>query len=100
PRPMIGAPLRLVIVSPVSALLLDVNWIGLAGWKWLFILEGLPAVLFGVATLFLLTDRPRDAKWLTPVERDYLENALAAEARAKEVARTSRLWDALRLPNV
>src|SRR5207247_4671548 len=100
PRPMIGAPLRLVIVSPVSSLLLDVNCLGLAGWKWLFILEGLPAVLFGVATLFLLTDRPRDAKWLTPAERDYLENALAAEARAKEVTGKSGIRDALRMPNV
>jgi len=97
---IIAVPLSLAIGAPVSALLLDVNWLGLAGWKWLFILEGLPAVLFGVATLFLLTDRPRDAKWLTPAERDYLESALTAEARAKEVAHNSKLWDALRLPNV
>jgi ACS family tartrate transporter-like MFS transporter len=84
----------------VSALLLDVNWLGLAGWKWLFIVEGFPAVLLGIVTLFVMTDRPRHAKWLTGAERDYLENALAAEAQAKAPLVRSRLWDALRLPNV
>jgi ACS family tartrate transporter-like MFS transporter len=68
----------------VSALLLDVRWLGLAGWKWLFILEGLPAVVLGLITLWLMTDRPRHAKWLTPQERDYLENTLAAEAQTKQ----------------
>src|ERR1044071_1365951 len=82
---IIAVPLSLALGAPVSALLLDANWLGLAGWKWLFIIEGLPAVLLGIVTLLVLTDRPRDAKWLTPAERDYLEQALAAEARAKDV---------------
>ena len=81
-------------------MLLDANWLGLAGWKWLFIIEGLPAVVLGIVTLFLMTDRPRDAKWLTPAERDFLEEALAVEARAKELSGKSRIRDALRMPNV
>jgi ACS family tartrate transporter-like MFS transporter len=97
---IIAVPLSLALGAPISALLLDVNWLGLAGWKWLFILEGLPAVFLGIVTLLLMSDRPRDAKWLTQSERDYLEGALVAEARANEVAQRNRLWDGLRVPNV
>src|SRR5689334_806764 len=49
---VMAVPFSLALGAPVSALLLDVNWLGLAGWKWLFILEGLPAVLLGIITLF------------------------------------------------
>ena len=97
---IIAVPLSLALGAPLSGWLLDKHWLELAGWKWLFIIEGLPAVLLGVVTLFVMTDRPRDAKWLTPVERDHLEGALSAEARATEPAAKSRLWSALRLPNV
>jgi ACS family tartrate transporter-like MFS transporter len=97
---VMAVPFSLAMGAPVSALLLDVNWLGLTGWKWLFILEGLPAILLGIITLFYMTDRPRHAKWLTPTERDYLEGLLAAEARAKEAAGRSTVWQALRLRNV
>jgi len=97
---IMAVPLSLAIGAPVSALLLDANWVGLTGWKWLFIIEGLPAVLLGIVTLFAMTDRPRNAKWLTPAERDYLEEALVAEARAKESTGKNRIRDALRKPNV
>lgn len=82
---IMAVPFSLALGAPVSALLLDVNWLGLAGWKWLFILEGLPAVALGFITLWVMTDRPAHAKWLTPAERDYLENALAAEAKTKQM---------------
>src|SRR5881396_1424718 len=81
---VMAVPFSLALGAPVSALLLDVRWLGLVGWKWLFILEGLPAVILGVVTLLWMTDRPRHAKWLTPEERGHLEGLLAAEARAKE----------------
>lgn len=93
---VIAIPISLALGAPVSALLLDVNWLGLAGWQWLFIVEGLPAVVLGVVTLFALTDRPRDAKWLTEEERATLERDLASEP--KETKGT--LSDALRSPNV
>ena len=80
---VMAVPFSLALGAPVSALLLDVNWLGLTGWKWMFILEGLPAVVLGVVTLIWMTDRPRHAKWLTPEERDYLEGTLAAEAKAR-----------------
>lgn len=97
---IMAVPLSLALGAPVSALLLDVNWLGFAGWKWMFVVEGLPAVALGFITLAFLTDRPRDAKWLTAPERDYLEGVLAAEARAKEGSGGTTVWQALRLPNV
>lgn len=97
---VMAVPFSLALGAPVSALLLKVNWLGLAGWKWMFILEGLPAVLLGVMTLFYLTDRPRDAKWLTAAERNHLTAELEAEASAKEAKGRMRVWDALRLRNV
>ena len=97
---VMAVPFSLALGAPVSGLLLDVNWLGLAGWKWLFIVEGLPAVALGFVTLFWMTDRPRHAKWLTPAERDHLEGQLAAEARAKDSGGGTTVWQALRLRNV
>lgn len=97
---VMAVPLSLALGAPVSALLLDVKWLGLAGWKWMFILEGLPAVVLGFVTLAYLTDRPRDAKWLTSHEKNYLEEVLAREALEKEKTGAITVWQALRLPNV
>jgi ACS family tartrate transporter-like MFS transporter len=97
---LVAVPLSLALGAPVSSLLLDVHWLGLAGWQWLFIAEGLPAVLLGFITHACLTDRPRDAKWLTHEERANLEGTLAAEARAKEVTGKISVAQALRLPAV
>lgn len=98
---VMAVPFSLALGAPVSGLLLDVNWLGLAGWKWMFLLEGVPAVVLGVVTLVYMTDRPRHAEWLTAAERDHLEELLAAEARAK-VAATGKtsIGHALTLPAV
>lgn len=97
---LVAVPFSLALGAPVSSLLLDVKWFALAGWQWLFIVEGLPAVLLGILVLICFTDRPRDAKWLTQAERDHLENELAAEASAKEAVQKVSLSQALRLPVV
>ena len=97
---VMAVPFSLAMGAPVSALLLDVNWLGLHGWQWMFILEGVPGVILGFVTLWFMTDRPRHAKWLTEAERDYLEAALAAEALAKEGVNKISVWQALRLRNV
>jgi len=97
---VMAVPFSLAMGAPVSALLLKVNWLGLAGWKWMFILEGLPAVLLGVVTLFYLTDRPRQANWLTAEEKNLLITELKAEASAKEAKGRISVWSALRLRNV
>jgi len=97
---IVAAPFSLALGAPISAMLLDVNWFGLAGWQWLFILEGLPAVVLGVIVLFALTDRPKDAPWLTEQERNYLTGVLEAEAAAKEADGAVPIRAALRMPNV
>jgi ACS family tartrate transporter-like MFS transporter len=74
-----------VIGGPVSGALLEMDGIaGLAGWQWLFLLEGLPAVALGFVVLGYLTDRPEQAEWLAPEERSWLVARLAAERSAVE----------------
>jgi len=97
---VMAIPFCLALGAPLSAMLLKINWLGLVGWKWLFLLEGLPAVILGVATLYVLDDRPRDAKWLQPHERNWLSGQLDAEARAKDALGKTTFWQALRLRNV
>src|SRR5204862_6925793 len=59
---MAAQPVSLFIGSPISGLLLRANWFGVPGWRWLFIVEGMPAIIFGVVTLFYLTDWPHQAR--------------------------------------
>jgi len=80
---MSAISLAMVIGGPVSGLLLKLNWLGLEGWRWLFILEGLPAVLLGISVLFLLTERPEDAKWLPEDEKSWLIAELARERQER-----------------
>jgi ACS family tartrate transporter-like MFS transporter len=88
-------PLSYVIGSPLAGLLLGISWLNLRGWRWLFILEGLPAVFFGLLTLVYLTDWPRDAKWLPDVERDWINSTLDQEKSAKQKIRRYTIWQAL-----
>ena len=72
-------PISGVIGGPISGALLSLDGVlGMQGWQWLFLLEGIPSVIVGVLVLVLLPDRPRDAKWLPPSERDWLEATIAA----------------------
>lgn len=72
-RFMIALPLSGAIGNPVGVWLLQLDGrMGLAGWQWLFLLEGLPSVLLGISVLRLLPDGPRDARWLPPDERAWL----------------------------
>ena len=93
-------PLSYVIGSPLAGLFLGLTWLGLRGWRWLFILEGLPAVVFGVITLFYLTDWPRAAKWLKEEEREWITAELEKEKEKKKRVRTYTIWEALRQRDV
>ncbi len=85
---MVAIPISSVIGGPLSGLLLAMDgWLGLAGWQWLFIVEGLPAVIVGLMLLTRLTDRPEDATWLTADERRIVREQLAVEIKPKEVHR-------------
>ena len=79
---LIGIPLSGVVGAPVSGFLLHVRWLGLAGWRWVFIAEGLPAILLGFVTYFYLTDSPREARWLPTGERQWLQAELMREEPA------------------
>jgi ACS family tartrate transporter-like MFS transporter len=69
-----------IIGAPLSTWIMDnVTWLGMAGWRWMFILEGLPAVILGIVTFYYLIDRPDDAKWLTKDEKDWLKNEMQKE---------------------
>jgi ACS family tartrate transporter-like MFS transporter len=98
---MAAVPLATVIGGPVSGALLEMHGLlGLAGWHWLFIIEGLPAIGLGVIVLFFLDDRPEDARWLTPAERKALSATLAAEAEAARDVGYAELGQALTRPRV
>jgi len=88
-------PLSFVIGSPLAGYLLGISWLSLRGWRWLFILEGIPAVVFGAITAFYLTDWPREASWLRSEERDWITEQLSREKQAKQQLRSYTVWQAL-----
>ncbi len=80
---MTAVPVTGLIGAPLSGALLELDGLhGLAGWQWLFLLEGLPAVVLGTSVLFYLKDRPETAQWLSPEERNWLIETLAQERKA------------------
>lgn len=98
---VVGLPLAVAAGAPVSTALLGLDGLlGLRGWQVLYIAEAIPTVLIGVATFFVLTDRPEQATFLTESERTWLAAKLASERHAKEAARSFGLWQAMFSPKV
>jgi len=96
---MTAAPVAILIGAQVSEALLRLDgWLGLAGWKWLFIVEGLPAVVLGLVALLVLTDRPEQASWLDPEGRAWLSAEMAREQQARK--RHGAGWESLLDPKV
>jgi MFS transporter, ACS family, tartrate transporter len=97
----IAVPISTVIGAPVSGLLLGLDGaMGLKGWQWLFIIEGLPSILLGVVSWFYLTDRPERADWLSTEQKAWLASKLNAEVAAKQAAQHLTLGEALSSPKV
>ncbi|HDR9872812.1 TPA: MFS transporter [Burkholderia cenocepacia] len=93
-----AVPLASLISGPLSGAIFKLDTIGgLAGWQWIFICEGLPAFFIGIALLFVLADRPSEAKWLDAEEQQIVERAVSSEKRKNEV---HRLGTAFRDPRV
>jgi ACS family tartrate transporter-like MFS transporter len=91
-------PLSVVVASPIAGWILGHAWFGFAGWRWLFVLEGVPAVLLGGVAFYFLTDRPSEAAWLRPEQGEWIENKLREERSVS--AQTTRVWQALRSPAI
>ncbi|MEH7094550.1 MFS transporter [Neobacillus vireti] len=89
----VALPLSALIGAPLSTWIMDtIAWGGLAGWRWMFIIEGIPAVLLGIVVLFYLTNKPANAKWLTEAEKTWLEEELDKErALSAKLNKTSHL---------
>ena len=97
----IAVPVSTVIGAPISGLLLGLDGVmGLRGWQWLFIIEGIPSVLLGIVTWFYLTDRPEKADWLTTEQKAWLSAKLQAEIATKQAAKHLTLGEALSSPKV
>ena len=93
---MMAAPVAILVGAPLSEALLRLDGLyGFEGWQWLFLVEGLPAVVLGVLALVVLTDRPEQAGWLAPEERAWLSARMAREReeRVRHAASFGSLLD-------
>jgi len=96
---MVTQPLAVALGIPISRWILEnIAWSGLAGWRWVFIIEGIAPAVMGLVTLFYLTDRPQQARWLPEDEKEWLTAELKAEEARNIAAGRVRISDALRHP--
>jgi MFS transporter, ACS family, tartrate transporter len=93
---LIGLPIAVAAGAPVSTALLGLDgmW-GMKGWQIMYIAEGVPTVLIGIVTLFVLTDHPAQASFLTATEKAWLSAKLASERNAKEAVKKFSMWQGM-----
>ncbi len=98
---LIGLPIAVAAGAPISTGILALDGMfGLRGWQIMYIAEAIPTILIGIVTLFVLTDRPEQAKFLTVEEKTWLASKLLAERRAKEEVKTFGVWQSMFDPKV
>ncbi|HEX3992201.1 MAG TPA: MFS transporter [Acetobacteraceae bacterium] len=96
-----GLPLATAIGGPLATALLQLDGVlGLHGWQWVFIGEGVPTILIGLSVMWVLTERPSQATWLTDAEKSWLEAELAHEKHAVESVRSHSILSAMIDPRV
>jgi ACS family tartrate transporter-like MFS transporter len=83
-----------IMGGPFSGAILGVHWFGIDGWRWIFIIEGLPAILLGIIGVNYLTDRPEEARWLTNEEREWIVDKLRQE---KKISRNDSISDIVKV---
>jgi len=91
-----AVPAASVVGSFMATWLLGVHWSGLAGWRWIFIVEGIPPVILGLITIFYLTDWPHQASWLSQAQREWIAGEIETETRAKKKSCNLTIWQAIR----
>jgi len=91
---MAAIPMSFVIGSPIAGWILGHKWFAVQGWRWLFVMEGMPAILLGAVAFFFLTDWPGEATWLAPEQRRWISRELYEEKHISEHAIT--VWQALK----
>lgn len=99
-RFMAAIPIAYILGGPLAGVILGLHWFDISGWRWLFLLEGVPAIVLGFATLFVLPDRPNEVNWLPQNERDWIASRLEEERRSKAQVEEMTVWQALRHPPV
>ena len=97
---MTANPLAGVVGSPISGSLLSLHGAGLAGWQWMFLIEGLPAILLGAAVYATLSDRPQEAHWLKGEQRTWLLEKLESEAHSEAKLDQTDFWKVLISPRI
>jgi MFS transporter, ACS family, tartrate transporter len=92
---MAAIPISQMLGAPLAGWLLGVHWHGINGWRWLFILEGIPAVLLGGVAYFYLTDWPAQAHWLPEQEKRWITTQLEGEKHSKKFASSTTFLQAV-----
>jgi nitrate/nitrite transporter NarK len=99
---LVGIPLSGLVGGAISgAVMVGMDGLlGIRGWRWLFLVDGLPAILLGLAAMFVLTDKPANAKFLTDAEKQVVIEDMEADRRARTTAASSTVAETLRNPKV
>ncbi len=98
---LIGLPIAVAAGAPISTGLMGLDGMfGLKGWQIMYLAQGLPTIVVGVITYFVLTNKPEQANFLTQQERDWLVNRIASERKAKEAVRVYSLFESMSNPKV
>ena len=97
---MTANPLAGIVGSPISGALLGITGAGFSGWQWMFLMEGLPAILLGMTVFWTLSDNPREASWLKGEEREWLLAKLAFEQQAESSVKKENLLEVLISPRI
>ncbi len=97
---MTANPLAGIIGSPISGALMGISGAGLSGWQWMFLMEGLPAIVLGVTVFWTLSDNPREAAWLKGEEQEWLLAKLALEQQAESSFKKANLVQVLISPKI
>jgi MFS transporter, ACS family, tartrate transporter len=97
---MTANPIAGIVGSPISGALLNLHGAGFAGWQWMFLMEGLPAIVLGAIVFLILPDTPREATWLTDDERTWLLEKLERERQEEARVPQGSFWTVLVSPRI